>query len=123
MCANYTTDVIASCAFGVKANSLINPDAEFRSCGREMFALNYRRTIEALAFLFAPSLVAPMGFKLFGKNCCDFLRNTFWGIINARVQSGEQRNDLIDALIELKECQTQTDINDPEAFSELSMSF
>lgn len=115
-CARYTTDVIGSCVFGLKVNSLNNPDAEFRNYGRKIFTFTYRRSIELSAFFFAPGLVKPMGFKLFENSCSEFLRKALWGTINERMKSGDHRNDLIDTLIELKTSQTQTEIDDPEVF-------
>lgn len=35
--AKYTTDVIASCAFGIDAYSLEDPESEFRKMGRNIF--------------------------------------------------------------------------------------
>ena len=36
--ARLMTDVISSCAFGIKTNSIVNPGAEFRKYGMKVFA-------------------------------------------------------------------------------------
>ena len=37
LCARYTTDVISSCAFGIDAHSLKDPESEFRQMGKRIF--------------------------------------------------------------------------------------
>lgn len=36
LAARYTTDIIASVAFGIEVNTIDNPDAEFRRYGRKV---------------------------------------------------------------------------------------
>ncbi|XP_033212129.1 cytochrome P450 6k1-like isoform X2 [Belonocnema kinseyi] len=110
ICAKFTTDLIGSTAYGLKVNSLNNPDAEFRKCGRKIFTYNIRRAVELTSIFFKPEIVKPLGFKFFEKESTEFLRNVFWNTINQRMESGIKRNDLIDLLIELKKNQE----NNPE---------
>lgn len=56
--AQYTTDVIASCAFGVQANSLNDPESDFRRNGRQVFAFNYWRAFEWFCMFFLPEYVS-----------------------------------------------------------------
>lgn len=62
--ARYTTDIIASCAFGVRANSLSNPDSDFRREGRAMFKYTLWRAIEFTSLFFLPEIVPFFGFKV-----------------------------------------------------------
>ncbi|XP_043483753.1 cytochrome P450 6k1-like [Leptopilina heterotoma] len=113
VCAKFTTDMIGTTAYGLKVNSLNNPDAEFRKCGRHIFTYNIRRNIEFTTIFFMPELVSTLGFQLFSKESTVFLRNAFWDTINERIKSGTKRNDLIDLLIELRQnCE-----KDPEQYN------
>lgn len=66
--ARYTTDIIASCAFGVHANSLKNPDSDFRAQGRMMFNYTVKRAIEFSSMFFLPEIVGFFGFKVQHEN-------------------------------------------------------
>lgn len=65
LCALFTTDVIASCAFGVQANSLKNPEAEFRKNGRKVFDFNWKRALEFSSIFYLPEIVPFFRFKVF----------------------------------------------------------
>ncbi|XP_058803146.1 cytochrome P450 6k1-like isoform X2 [Phymastichus coffea] len=104
-CANLTTDIIGITAFGLKLNSLINPNAEFRSHGRAMFRSSYVRYLQMLAIFFVPALRRYTNPKFFDDKGSEFLKNTFWYVINERVKTGNKRNDLIDLLIEIRKNQ------------------
>lgn len=62
--ARYSTDIIARTAFGVKANSLKDPNSEFRRHGREMFDFKWYRAIEFTSIFFLPQIVPLFGFKV-----------------------------------------------------------
>ncbi|KAK0073688.1 hypothetical protein PV325_009362 [Microctonus aethiopoides] len=100
--AKFTTDMIATTAFGLKVNSLNNPDAEFRKCGRDIFATTLFRNIELISMFFMPEIVGKLGFKFLSKTSSEFLRKTMWDVLVERERSGIKRDDLIDLLIELK---------------------
>lgn len=55
--SRFTIDNIASCAFGIKANSIRNPDNEFASRSREMFTFTFYRAFEATSVFFIKKLV------------------------------------------------------------------
>lgn len=102
-CANFTTDLISTTAFGFKTNSLNNPDIEFREYGRLIFDYDVQRSIEFIAIFFIPSLVRLLRCNFFGKKSSNYLRSIFWDAIKERKKSGFKRNDLIDLLNELQE--------------------
>jgi cytochrome P450 family 6 len=54
MSANYTTDMVGSCAFGVKCNSLEDENNAFRQMGMELIEVGPVRGIILMILLFCP---------------------------------------------------------------------
>lgn len=107
LAARFTTDMIATTAFGIRANCLNHPDAEFRVQGRKIFAQKMYRNFEFMSIFFAPQIVGPLGLKILPNETANFLRSTLWNVINEREKSGAKRGDLIDILIELRNNKTE----------------
>lgn len=71
--SRYTTDVIANCAFGVHANSLQDPNSDFRKNGKAMFDFNWYRSLEFSAIFFMPEIASLFKFQVRmngWKNAC-----------------------------------------------------
>lgn len=102
ICALFTTDLIATIAFGISANSLKNPDGEFRRQCRKIFEFDLRRALDFSIAFFLPKLVTLFRVKLFTKEFSAFVRSTIKYVMQERERSGVQRNDLIDILVLLK---------------------
>ncbi|XP_014296124.1 cytochrome P450 6k1 [Microplitis demolitor] len=107
LCARFTTDMISTTAFGIRANCLNHPNAGFRESGRKIFKPTFYRNFEAMSLFFAPQLATPLGLKFVPKESATFLRNSLWDVINERERCGSKRGDLIDALIDLRTNKTQ----------------
>ncbi|XP_039957017.1 cytochrome P450 6g1-like [Bactrocera tryoni] len=103
VCANFTTDMIATIAFGVKANSLVNPNGEFRTQGRKLLTFTLRRAVDFFVAFFAPKWVSTLRIKIFTTEFSSFLRGTISHVMASREESKVTRNDLIDVLVSLKE--------------------
>lgn len=103
VCAKYTTDVIATCAFGIQARSFQNENSEFRVICRRMFDFDFETAIRQVSYFMLPAL--PKFFKLgfFKRGVMDFYRDVFWKAIKLREQTKSKRNDLIDIIIKMKE--------------------
>ena len=52
----FTTDVISSCAFGVEANSLKNPDSVIRQMGKKIFEPSWKSVLRIMTSFFAPDI-------------------------------------------------------------------
>ncbi|NP_001165995.1 cytochrome P450 6AQ4 [Nasonia vitripennis] len=102
ICAKFTTDLIGTTAFGMRLNSLTDPNAEFRKNGRRVFRSSFKRYLQLLALFFIPPLRPYTNAKFFDEKATDFLRTEFWNVINERIKSGFKRDDLLDMLIEIK---------------------
>lgn len=99
----YSTDVIASCAYGVEANSLQNPNGEFRKGGNSIFNMTIWRSLELPAFFMLPQVMKFFKFQTFSQHGSKFIQETITDVMEEREKTGLKRNDLIDTLIELKQ--------------------
>jgi cytochrome P450 family 6 len=100
--ARYSTDIIASCAFGIQCNCLKNPDSEFRNWGREVFKPSFKsKLLTNLRFLL------PSAGRLFRLSVLpDEVSNYFMNMVKETVEYREKnnvvRNDFMQLMIQLK---------------------
>nr|CAD7201100.1 unnamed protein product [Timema douglasi] len=100
--ARYTTDVIASCAFGVHCHCLVNPDAEFRAWGRKIFHDSSLGGVKRLLFFALPSLAFRLKLRVFPKDVSDYFRLMVRDTVEYREENLVERNDFMQLLINLK---------------------
>ncbi|XP_046627597.1 probable cytochrome P450 6a14 [Neodiprion virginianus] len=96
--ARFSTDVIASVAFGIDCNSLENPDAEFRAMGRKFFAP--RKGIAGLVFAF-PILHKLFKFTAIPEDVTNFFMGAFKEAVEYRTANNVVRRDFLDLVIQL----------------------
>ncbi|XP_061394793.1 cytochrome P450 6a2-like [Musca vetustissima] len=98
----FTTDVIGSVIFGIKTNSIRNPNAEFRQIGQKAFGADRPNIKWSLAKNMYMKYLKYVGIRRFNP----ILERFFLRIVNDTVLERERRNihrnDFIDILIELK---------------------
>ena len=98
--ARYSTDIIASCAFGIQCNCLKNPDAEFRKWGRKIFKLSVATKIFRTVTLLLPSFRRFIEFP--PKDVSKYFMNIVRDTVEFRENSDVKRNDFIQLLIQMK---------------------
>jgi cytochrome P450 family 6 len=82
--ARFTTDVVASCAFGIESNSLKNPDAEFRRYLKNIFGPSIRQELVALMAFFAPYFQDIFRLQFLTDKTTDFIRQAVWRNVEYR---------------------------------------
>lgn len=98
----FTTDIIAACAYGVKANCFRYEDAEFRKLGKTIFKFNLTSLCQTSYFM-VPKAVKLFKLPFFDPSFNNFMNKTFWEIFSERKRTGHRRNDIIDVLMRIKE--------------------
>ncbi|ROT72411.1 cytochrome P450 CYP6BQ22 [Penaeus vannamei] len=96
----FTIDTIASCAFGIECNSLVDEDAEFPKKADKFFEAT---PFDILKFLFMntlPSLAKLLNLR-FTHPEADFLEEVVRHTIKERMK-GERRGDFLDLLLEAR---------------------
>lgn len=103
--ARFTTDVIASCAFGLDSNSIKNPDSEFRRNGKKTTGKPpLSHIIRQQIGIIMPQLHRLLRLPpiCFNNGTDDFFRNIIRDTVEYREKTGVNRNDFIDLLIKIK---------------------
>lgn len=101
--AKYTTDVIASCAFGIQVNSLKNPDAEFREMGKRINGPpGLLQGIKLFCVGVNPDLSKYFTLRLTPIEVTEFMRKVVKETIEYREANGIRRNDFMDLLLQLR---------------------
>jgi hypothetical protein len=80
----YTTDVIASCAFGINGNSLKDPDSELGRKLRTVFDFSVQKAFAMLLAFFAPYLNKIFGLKFIGDAMNNYIRKIVWDTVEYR---------------------------------------
>ncbi|XP_065352450.1 cytochrome P450 9e2-like [Cloeon dipterum] len=102
MAANFTTDVVGSCAFGVKCNSLQDESNTFRQMGMEMLNPGPVRGLVLMIVLFWPKVGDFFGLKFVSDRLANFFRKLVKDAIEFREKNNVTRSDFIQLLIQLK---------------------
>ncbi|KAL1117865.1 hypothetical protein AAG570_004178 [Ranatra chinensis] len=103
--ANFTTDVIASCAFGLEANSILNKDNEFRKMGADTFPnrVKTKQLLHAAINNFIPGFNRFFDFNnRFSKETHDNMMRIVGESVEYREKNGFRRNDFLDLVIAMK---------------------
>ena len=74
----YTTDVIASCAFGINGHALKDPQSEFRMYVRIIFYFCIRKGLAALTAFTATEIKNLLNIKFLDDDTTRYLRKTVW---------------------------------------------
>ncbi|XP_069676418.1 probable cytochrome P450 6a14 [Periplaneta americana] len=96
--AKFTTDIIGSCAFGLKCNSMKDPDSAFRSMGRMVVEPSINNVLRRLLALLVPKL----GIRVLPWEVTQFFMSAVKETIMYREQHKVVRNDFMQLLIQLK---------------------
>uniref|UniRef100_A0A1B0CJS0 Cytochrome n=1 Tax=Lutzomyia longipalpis TaxID=7200 RepID=A0A1B0CJS0_LUTLO len=86
LAATFTIDSIAISAFGVKANSLLNPNGEFYRKANKCFDFHWKRVIESAICIFLPELAIFFRMKIFSEETNDFLRSSINFVMQERIK-------------------------------------
>nr|CAD7266360.1 unnamed protein product [Timema shepardi] len=100
--AGYTIDVLASCAFGVNANAIVDRKAEFHEILRQIFELNTIDLIKTTVAFFLPWSVKYLKLKLTNDHVDNFVRKTLWDVVAHREKTGLVREDFVHLLMKLR---------------------
>ena len=102
--ARFTTDVIATCAFGLQSNSIQNPNDEFRENGKKIFETvsTLQLLKQRIAFSFPWVIKKLHLMKPFSIVPQDFFLKIISETVAYREKNGVIRNDFIDLLIKIK---------------------
>lgn len=104
--ARYNTDNIASVAFGIKVDSVNNPEEPFRQIGRKIFASNFRNNMRGLLTFMTPKLARLLRVRFVDLDVERFIIGVVRDTLEYRIQHGISRKDMMQLLLQLRQTGT-----------------
>ncbi|XP_072749240.1 cytochrome P450 9e2-like [Anoplolepis gracilipes] len=110
----YTNDVIATCAFGIKINSMKNPTNKFYTYGNEATNFFGTRPIKCIFLSSFPTLGRILNIKVIDSHVTDFFKNIIKTTIATRDAENVTRPDMIQLMMDIrgKEGRRKLDVDD-----------
>lgn len=102
ICAKFSTDAVASCAFGLAAQSFDDENAAFRKMGKMLFAFNFTNGIRQTSYFFTPIIAHLFRLPFLEPVVTAFMTDVLARTIADRESTGYKRNDLVDVIIQMK---------------------
>lgn len=101
--ARFTTEVIASCAFGLELHAIKNPDCEFRQNLKKILQPpTLPRMLKQMLRSLFPQVFKCLRLPLLSSSTDDFFRKIVSDTVEYREKTGVVRNDFIDLLLKIK---------------------
>ncbi|XP_049831017.1 cytochrome P450 6k1-like [Schistocerca gregaria] len=100
--ARYTTDVVASVAFGIQVDSQRDPENEFRQWGRRIFSQGPLNTLNTLIASINPKLLTLLRIQSNISVISEYFRGMVRETVKYREENNITRNDFMQLMIQLK---------------------
>lgn len=111
--SRYTTNVIATCAFGLKVDAVTERDNEFFACGKKITDFDGIQGVKFLLSDAVPRLIKFLRIKFVEQRLCDYFHNVVKTAMAYREQNDIYRPDMIHLLMQAQKG-TLTDDNGDE---------
>jgi cytochrome P450 family 6 len=115
--SGFTTEVIASVAFGLDIECLGNPDSEFKDIARSIFNPNKREALNSFFVFTFPEVAKMLNMRLTPKDTSDFFMGVIRETMEYREKNKVERNDFLQLLINLKKSEDGLTFNEIAANS------
>lgn len=100
--ARYTTDIIASVAFGYNCDSINDEENVFRKMGRKVFKPTPKTGLRALVSFFLPRLNKILKMRVADSDVEDFMFSMVRYTLELRENGKRTRNDFMQVMMSLK---------------------
>ncbi|XP_029344137.1 probable cytochrome P450 6a13 isoform X1 [Acyrthosiphon pisum] len=115
----YSTDVIGTCAFGLKLNAINDDESPFRKYGKLIFKPSLRVLMRELCVMITPALLKVVRLKKFPTAATDFFHAAFNETMTYRLENNIVRNDFVHYLMQARnDLVLNTDLPKHEKFAE-----
>lgn len=99
----YANDVIYTCAFGIKVNSLTDRDNDFFTTGQKIASFDGITNLKFLGLITVPGVMKLFNIKIIDDKNSNFFRALIKNNMQQRIDKKIVRNDMIDLLIKARE--------------------
>lgn len=115
----YTIDVIGTCAFGLKMNTIGSENSDFHKYGKKMFRSVFRQLFAHIIKEFFPILIKIVRFQHFPPDAIQFYHSVISDVFQYRTENNLVRNDLVQTLMQArKELVLNNDTTDENSKSD-----
>lgn len=98
----FVTDVIGTCAFGLKLDTIKNANSEFRIHARKIFQPSVQQLLTHILQNVCPKLVKTFKLQLYPLDSSNYFYSVFNNVIKHRNENNVVRNDLMQTLMDTR---------------------
>lgn len=100
--ARYATNVIASVAFGIKIDCIVDRESEFRKYGKKIFEMTISNSLRAAISFLSPRLMTLLHIRATNKSVQDFMTSIVKENLEFRERNNIIRKDFFQLLVQLR---------------------
>ncbi|GJQ70346.1 hypothetical protein Trydic_g22780 [Trypoxylus dichotomus] len=98
----FTSDNVATCAFGVDGKSFESPNSEFRKIGARILQPSLSLNIKMLVMVLFPACAKLLRIRFIPQYAVDYFKNIIKSTLKYRKENEIIRNDFLDVITQMK---------------------